>query len=129
MESSPLARVPRRFQAMMNYLNAHQGSLISAFSVYSTALFLLLSLRLNTAIKKLHRWRHGVLRRVRPDQLPHPLDAALLYGQGRQHRGVPVGVRNVPRNRGGDAQSDGGGVACYVRAPAAAARAVGRLAR
>ena len=51
MESSPLARVPRRFQAMMNYLNAHQGSLISAFSVYSTALFLLLSLRLNTAIK------------------------------------------------------------------------------
>ena len=35
----------------VHYLGAHQGSLISAFGVYSTALFLLLSMRLTSAVR------------------------------------------------------------------------------
>ena len=39
------------FTTAMGYFDAHQGTLLAAFSVYSTALFLLLSLRLNSAVK------------------------------------------------------------------------------
>ena len=40
-----------QLEMAVHFLNTHQGSLIAAFGVYSTALFLLLSMRLTSAVR------------------------------------------------------------------------------
>jgi predicted membrane chloride channel (bestrophin family) len=40
-----------QLEMAVDFLNTHQGSLIAAFGVYSTALFLLLSMRLTSAVR------------------------------------------------------------------------------